>query len=492
MFFFNILINLVLYSPFLIIFLLCVPNNHLIFIKRLSLFLSCLFFFISLFFTWAYNISLFTSDSLWFKYYTTTNLSFLLNIQYIFCLDGFSILLINLTTLLIPICILVNIITINYRFKEYIILLFFLEFLLINTFSVLNLFFFYICFEAILIPMFIIIIVWGSRQRKIHAAFQFFLYTLFGSIFMFISFMFIYWHVGSVNYEVLFFTNFDILYQKFLWFAIFFAFAVKVPMIPVHIWLPEAHVEAPTAGSVLLAGILLKLGSYGMFRFLLPLFIYGTIYYLPLVYSLCLLGIIYGSLTTLQQIDFKKIIAYSSVVHMNFALLGLFSLNLEGIQGCFYLMLSHGIVSSALFLCVGCLYDRYHTRIIKYYGGLVFSMPMFSLFFLIFSLANIAFPGTSGFVSEFLVFLGIFQKNIIVGIFSVFSVILSAAYSIWLYNRLVFKNISKFLYKFRDLKKTERFIFYPLLFFVFFLGIFPKFFFNFTYLPVLNLVLLYA
>jgi NADH-quinone oxidoreductase subunit M len=201
-------------------------------------------------------------------------------------------------------------------------------------------------------------------------------------------------------------------------------------MIPFHIWLPEAHVEAPTAGSVLLAGILLKLGSYGMLRFLLPIFVFGTTYFLPLVYTLCIIAIIYGSLTTLHQVDLKKIIAYSSVVHMNFAIIGLFSLNLEGIQGSIFLMLSHGVVSSALFLCVGCLYDRYHTRLVKYYGGLVFSMPIFSVFFLIFTLSNIAFPGTSGFVGEFLIFLGIFQQSNIIGFFSAFGVILSAAYSI--------------------------------------------------------------
>ena len=222
-------------------------------------------------------------------------------------------------------------------------------------------------------------------------------------------------------------------------------------MIPVHIWLPEAHVEAPTAGSVLLAGVLLKLGTYGMLRFLIPLLPFGTIYFLPLVYTFCIIAIVYGSLTTLRQIDLKKIIDYSSVVHMNFALIGLFALNIEGLQGSIYLMLSHGVVSGALFLCVGCLYDRYHTRIVKYYSGIVLTMPIFSIFFLIFTLANIAFPGTSSFVGEFLIFLGIFKENIFIGLLSALGVILSASYSIWLYNRVVFRNINLvYLFKFRD------------------------------------------
>ena len=491
LFFSQLFIWVIIYSPIIILLLFLIPSNNLILIKRLSLIVSCFFFFLTSLLLFFYNISLFSLDSLWFKYQIITKVSYLWNIQYIFGLDGISILLINLTTFLIPVCILINIVSINYRFKEYVLMLFLLEFLLINTFSILNLFFFYIFFESVLIPMFIIIGIWGSRQRKIHAAYQFFLYTFFGSIFMLISIIIIYLHLGTTSYEFLLFSNFDKIYQKFLWFAIFFAFAIKVPMIPVHIWLPEAHVEAPTAGSVLLAGVLLKLGSYGILRFLLPIFLFGTYYYLPLAYTLCIIAIIYGSLTTLHQIDLKKIIAYSSIVHMNFALIGLFALNLEGVQGSIFLMLSHGVVSGALFLCVGCLYDRYHTRIIKYFGGIVLAMPIFSVFFLIFTLANIAFPGTSSFVGEFLIFLGIFKENITVGFLSAFGVILSACYSIWLYNRVIFRNIKLiYLFKFRDLKKTERFIFYPLIFLVFFMGIYPKFFLDITYMPVLRIILL--
>lgn len=481
----------IIYIPSVILLLFIIPNNNLILIKRVSLIMSCVFFLLTSLLVFFYNISLYTADSLWFKYQLISKVSYFLNIQYIFGLDGISILLINLTTFLIPICILINIVSISYRFKEYVLMLFLLEILLINTFSILNLFFFYVFFESVLIPMFVIIGIWGSRQRKIHAAYQFFLYTFFGSVFMLISIIVIYLHLGTTTYEILLFSDFDKIYQKFLWFAIFFSFAIKVPMIPVHIWLPEAHVEAPTAGSVLLAGVLLKLGTYGILRFLLPVFLLGTYYFLPLAYTLCIIAIIYGSLTTLHQIDLKKIIAYSSIVHMNFALIGLFALNLEGIQGSIFLMLSHGVVSGALFLCVGCLYDRYHTRIIKYYSGIVLAMPVFSVFFLIFTLANIAFPGTSSFVGEFLIFLGIFQENTTIGFLSAFGVILSACYSIWLYNRVVFRNVKlNFLFKFRDLKKTERFIFYPLLFFVFLMGIYPKFFLDLTYIPVLRIILL--
>lgn len=481
----------IIYIPSIILVLFIMPNSNLILIKKVSLIMSCVFFLLTSFLVFFYNISLYTVDSLWFKYQLISQISYFLNIQYIFGLDGISILLINLTTFLIPVCILINIVSISYRFKEYVLMLFLLEILLINTFSILNLFFFYVFFESVLIPMFIIIGIWGSRQRKIHAAYQFFLYTFFGSVFMLISIIVIYLHVGTTTYEILLFSDFDTIYQKFLWFAIFFSFAIKVPMIPVHIWLPEAHVEAPTAGSVLLAGILLKLGTYGILRFLIPIFLLGTYYFLPLAYTLCIIAIIYGSLTTLHQIDLKKIIAYSSIVHMNFALIGLFSLNLEGIQGSIFLMLSHGVVSGALFLCVGSLYDRYHTRIIKYYSGIVLAMPVFSVFFLIFTLANIAFPGTSSFVGEFLIFLGIFQENTTIGFLSAFGVILSACYSIWLYNRVIFRNIKlNSLFKFRDLKKTERFIFYPLLFFVFLMGIYPKIFLDLTYIPVLRIILL--
>jgi proton-translocating NADH-quinone oxidoreductase chain M len=491
-FFANLIIYLVVYCP-LILFLLilCLPSQFTNKIKIISLFGTIFIFILSIYILLLYSYSISVCDYSWFEFkYYSEIIVHLFNIKYILGIDGISLLLIVLTTLLIPICLLVNITVINYRFKEYVLILIFLEILLLNTFSVLNLLFFYIFFESVLIPMFLIIGIWGSRQRKIHAAYQFFLYTFFGSIFMLVSILIIYLHTGSINYEVLLLENFDIIYQKFLWLAIFFSFAIKVPMVPVHIWLPEAHVEAPTAGSVLLAGILLKLGSYGILRFLIPLFPLGTNYFLPFIYLFCIIAIIYGSLTTLRQIDLKKIIAYSSVVHMNFALIGIFSLNIEGIQGSIFLMLSHGIVSGALFLCIGCLYDRYHTRILTYFNGLVITMPIFSIYFLIFTLANIAFPGTSSFIGEFLIFLGIFKENGIIGFLSSFGIILSATYSIWLFNRVMFQNISlKYFNYFRDLKKTERILFYPLIFLVFFMGIYPKFFLDITYVSVLKILI---
>ncbi len=271
----------------------------------------------------------------------------------------------------------------------------------------------------------------------------------------------------------------NLVNQIILWLAFFASFAVKVPMLPFHIWLPEAHVEAPTAGSVILAGILLKLGTYGIIRFMLPMFPFANIYFSPLVFTMCIIGIIYSSFTTIRQIDLKKIIAYSSVAHMNFALLGLFTNNSLGIEGSLYLMLGHGIVSSALFLCIGVLYDRYHTRNILYYGGLVTVMPVFSTFFLIFTLANIGMPGTINFVGEFLVLIGVFNFNTIVSILGGTSMVLGAVYSIWLYNRLIFGkfNFTSFIL-FKDLTRREFHLFFPLIFFTLLFGIYPSFILN--------------
>lgn len=353
------------------------------------------------------------------------------------------------------------------------------ELLLINVFTVLDLFFFYIFFEAVLIPMFILIGVWGSRQRKIHAAYQFFFYTLFGSILMLLGIIIIYSQTGTTDIQILAQTHFEESKQLFLWLAFFASFSVKVPMVPVHIWLPEAHVEAPTAGSVILAGVLLKLGTYGIIRFMLPLFPYANVYFTPLVLTMATLAVIYSSCTTIRQIDLKKIIAYSSVAHMNFALLGLFTDNSLGLEGSLYLMLAHGIVSSALFLSIGVLYDRYHTRNILYYGGLTAVMPLFSIFFLLFTLANIGMPGTVNFVGEFLVLLGVFQHNTLVAILAATSMVLGAVYSIWLYNRLVFGQIRvKVLLLFSDLTRREFYIFLPLALLTLIFGVCPNLILN--------------
>ena len=281
-----------------------------------------------------------------------------LNVSYYTGVDGISIFFIILTALLIPLCILCSWTTVNYRVREFLLILLFIEFLLFNVFSVLDLLLFYIFFEGVLIPMFLLIGIWGSRERRIHAAYQFFLYTLVGSVLMLLAIMLVYFQTGSTNIHVLVNSDYSEWRQIIVWFAFFCSFAVKVPMIPVHIWLPEAHVEAPTAGSVILAGVLLKMGTYGMLRFSLPMLPYGTQYFVPLVYAMSVVSIIYSSCTTIHQIDLKKIIAYSSVAHMNFVTIGIMSNDIQGIEGSIYLMLGHGIVSSALFLCVGMLYER--------------------------------------------------------------------------------------------------------------------------------------
>lgn len=410
----------------------------------------------------------------------------LFNIDYQTTVDALSLFFILLTTFLIPICFLISWSNIKYGFKLYSILLFLLELILINVFVVTDLVFFYIFFESVLIPMFLIIGIWGSRDRKIHAAYQFFLYTLFGSFFFILPIIYISWYFGTSNLytlsAILFeFVNFDMdtwldysELQFWLGLGFFISLGVKTPLIPVHIWLPEAHVEAPTAGSVILAGILLKMGGYAMVRFMLDLSLFFCWYYAPIIQTICIIGIIYASMSTIVQIDLKKIIAYSSVAHMSFVTLGIFSFHEEGILGSIFLMLGHGIVSSGLFICVGILYDRYHTRLLKYYGGLTYTMPLLSFFFLMFTLGNISFPGTVNFIGEFLVLLGLVKENIIAVFFSSLGIILGAIYAIWLYNRVFFYKIKiQFLLRYNDINRREFFILLPFLLLLIFLGLFP-------------------
>ena len=391
-----------------------------------------------------------------------------------------------------PICILISWNSIIYKIKEFILMLLLTEFLLINVFAVLDLFFFYIFFEGVLIPMFIIIGIWGSRQRKIHAAYQFFFYTLFGSILMLLGIIIIYFETGTTDIQILSQIELSKQKQLLLWLAFFASFAVKVPMVPVHIWLPEAHVEAPTAGSVILAGVLLKLGTYGIIRFMIPMFPYAMYYFTPLVFTMCVIGILYSAATTIRQIDLKKIIAYSSVAHMNFALLGLFVNNTQGIEGSLFFMLGHGVVSSALFLCIGILYDRYHTRNILYYGGLAQVMPIFSLFFLVFTLANLGLPGMVNFIGEFLVLIGTWKVNTTVIVLASIGLILGAVYAIWFYNRLVFGQIRFYsLQKFADLTRREFFLLLPLFIMVFVMGIYPVLFLDTFNISVNNYINFY-
>lgn len=483
----NLLLIIVLILLFFIIFLFFLSKDDVLKIKCYALSFSVLIFILSLFLWIFYDKEL---DTFNFVFYASWLRIF--NVYYIIGIDGISIFFVILTTFLIPICILASWEAIQYKVKEFMILLLIIEFLLINVFIVLDLFFFYVFFEGVLIPMFLIVGVWGSRQRKIHAAYQFFFFTLLGSIIMLIGIILIYVEMGTTDLQILMHTTFSYERQLFLWVAFFCSFAVKVPMMPVHIWLPEAHVEAPTAGSVILAGILLKLGVYGIIRILIPMFPDAMIYFTPLVFTICVVGVVYSAATTIRQIDLKKTIAYSSVAHMNYAMLGLFTNNCQGIEGCLYFMLGHGVVSSALFLCIGMLYDRYHTRNILYYGGLVQVMPIYSTFFLIFILANIGLPGTVNFVGEFLVMVGVWKVNTSVIFFASIGMILGAVYAIWLFNRLVFGQIRFYsLQYFADLNRREFLVLFFLVFLVFFMGIYPMCFLEIMNISVNYYILLY-
>lgn len=408
-------------------------------------------------------------------------------LNFIIGLDGISLFFIILTTFLVPVCILVGWTSITTYVKEYCIAFLVLESLTIAVFSVLDLLLFYVFFESVLIPMFIIIGIWGSRERKIRAAYQFFLYTLFGSVLMLLAILLIYFQIGTTDLQILYTTEFSETRQILLWLAFFASFAVKVPMVPVHIWLPEAHVEAPTAGSVILAGIMLKLGTYGFLRFSIPLFPYACIYFTPLIYTLSVIAIIYTSLTTLRQVDLKKIIAYSSVAHMNFVTIGLFSLNTQGIEGSILLMISHGLVSPALFLCVGVLYDRHKTRLLRYYTGCGRTMPLFAIMFVFFTMANISLPGTSSFIGEFLVLLGAFQNNTFVAVMAATGMVLGAAYALWLCNRIIY-GLAKpyYLSAFSDLSRREFFMFVPFVIGILWIGFMPECFLDAIHCSVAN------
>ncbi|YP_009153946.1 NADH dehydrogenase subunit 4 (mitochondrion) [Gossypium arboreum] len=411
------------------------------------------------------------------------------NINFFLGIDGISLFFVILTTFLIPICILVGWSGMRSYGKEYITASLIREFLMIAVFRMLDLLLFYVFPESVPIPMFIIG-VWGSRQRKIKAAYQFFLYTLLGSVFMLLAILLILLQTGTTDLQISLTTEFSERRQIFLWIASFASFAVKVPMVPVHIWLPEAHVEAPTAGSVILAGIPLKLGTYGFLRFSIPMFPEATLCFTPFIYTLSAIAIIYTSLTTSRQIDLKKIIAYSSVAHMNLVTIGMFSrANIQGIGGSIPPMLSHGLVSSALFLCVGVLYDRHKTRLVRYYGGLVSTMPNLSTIFFSFTLANMSSPGTSSFIGEFLILVGAFQRNSLVATLAALGMILGAAYSLWLYNRVVSGNLKPdFLHKFSDSNGREVSIFIPFLVGVVWMGVHPKVFPDCMHTSVSNLV----
>jgi NADH-quinone oxidoreductase subunit M len=409
-------------------------------------------------------------------------------INYHLGVDGISVLFVLLTTFLMPICILASWDSVKTRVREYMIAFLFLETLMIGVFCALDLILFYIFFEGGLIPMFLIIGIWGGA-RKIYAAFKFFLYTLLGSVLMLLAILAMYFEAGTTDMPTLMLHHFSPHMQTWLWLAFFASFAVKMPMWPVHTWLPDAHVEAPTAGSVILAGVLLKMGGYGFLRFSLPMFPDASVHLAPLVFGLSIIAVIYTSLVALMQEDMKKLIAYSSVAHMGFVTLGIFALNTQGVEGSIIQMLSHGIVSAALFLCVGVVYDRIHTRLINRYGGLVNRMPVYALIFMVFTMASVGLPGTSGFVGEILVMAGAYKVNSWLAFGAATGMVLGAAYMLWLYRRVVFGElVHKDLMTIVDLNKREIAIFTPLVIIVLWMGVYPSSFSDFIHVSVAHLL----
>jgi NADH-quinone oxidoreductase subunit M len=395
-------------------------------------------------------------------------------IAYHMGVDGISVLFVLLSTFLMPICILASWEAIEHRVKEYMISFLVLETMMVGMFCALDMVLFYIFFEAVLIPMFLIIGVWGGA-RRVYSAFKFFLYTLAGSVLMLVALLYIFGTAGTTDITKLMGYGFTRQAQTWLWLAFFASFAVKVPMWPVHTWLPDAHVEAPTAGSVILAGVLLKMGAYGFLRFSIPMMPDASVAFTPLVYTLSIIAVVYTSLVALVQEDMKKLIAYSSVAHMGFVTLGIFTGTRQGIDGALFQMLSHGIVSGALFLCVGVVYDRLHTRQIARYGGLVERMPRYAAVFMLFTMASVGLPGTSGFVGEFLVLAGAFQANTWAAAFAALGVILGAAYMLYLYRRVVFGRLTREdLRQMLDLSRREIALFAPLIVVVLWMGIYPK------------------
>jgi NADH-quinone oxidoreductase subunit M len=405
--------------------------------------------------------------------------------------DGISILFVILTTFITPLCIISVNNSVKKRLRDFLIAILIMESFMIGVFCSLDLVIFYLFFEAGLIPMFLIIGIWGGPKR-VYSAFKFFLYTLLGSVLMLVAIISIYWIAGTTDVVKLYELGIDSKYQNLLWLAFFSSFAVKTPMWPVHTWLPDAHVEAPTAGSVLLAAILLKMAGYGFIRFSLGLFPIASDLFTPLIYALSLIAIIFTSLIALMQEDIKKLIAYSSVAHMGFVTLGIFTIQQQGIEGSIIQMVSHGLVSAALFLCVGVLYDRMHSRLINTYGGIVSIIPKYSVLFMLFTLAALGLPGTSGFIGEFLILMGAFKDNFLVAVIASLGVILGAAYMLWLYKRVVFgKLVNNDLNKLTDLDKSEYFILISLALPTLFFGFYPDPLFNTIEVSVNDLIEMY-
>ena len=412
----------------------------------------------------------------------------ILGASYHLGVDGISMLFVILSTFLTPLCILASWEAIQTRVKEYMIAFLLLETFMVGMFCALDFVLFYIFFEGVLIPMFLIIGVWGGANR-VYAAFKFFLYTLTGSVLMLVAIMVIYFDAETTDIVELLKIGFDPDVQIWLWLAFFASFAVKVPMWPVHTWLPDAHVEAPTAGSVILAGVLLKMGAYGFLRFSLPMLPVASDFFAPLVFTLSIIAIVYTSLVALAQEDMKKLIAYSSVAHMGFVTIGIFTVRTQGVEGAIVQMLSHGVISAALFLCVGVVYDRLHSREIARYGGLVHRMPVYAAVFMVFMLGSVGLPGTSGFVGEFLVLVGAFQVNTWLALLATTGIVLGAAYMLYLYRRVIFGELTKEdLKTMTDLSRREIAVFAPLVAATLWMGIWPEPFLRVVHASVANLI----
>ena len=460
------------------------PNSNQT-IKYVALFTSIVNFLISIYLWYQFDPTTsdfqFVEDRQWIKGF----------INYKVGIDGISTLFIVLTTFITPLCILSVNNTVKNRLRDFLIAILIMESFMIGVFCALDLVIFYLFFEAGLIPMFLIIGIWGG-PRRVYSAFKFFLYTLLGSVLMLVAIISIYWINGTTDVVKLYELGIDTKYQNLLWLAFFSSFAVKTPMWPVHTWLPDAHVEAPTAGSVLLAAILLKMAGYGFIRFSLGLFPEASETFTPLIYTLSVIAIIFTSLIALMQEDMKKLIAYSSVAHMGFVTLGIFTIQQQGIEGSIIQMISHGLVSAALFLCVGVVYDRMHSRLISTYGGIVTIVPKYAVLFMIFTLAALGLPGTSGFIGEFLILMGAFKDNFLVAVLASLGVILGAAYMLWLYKRVVFgKLVNEDLKQLTDLNKSEIVILISLAIPTLFFGFYPEPLMNTVEVSVKNLIDMY-
>ena len=438
----------------------------------------------------AFIYSNFDKSSSNFQLQEMHNLIKSLNMHYHLGVDGISIFFVILTAILTPLCILASWQSIKFRVKEYMIAFLLLETMVIGVFCALDFVLFYIFFEAMLIPMFLIIGIWGGEKR-VYAAIKFFLYTLAGSLFLLVAIIYIYQHTGELNIPNLYalVSKFSVHEQNILWLAFFVSFAVKVPMWPVHTWLPDAHVQAPTAGSVILVGVLLKMGAYGFLRFSLPMLPEASHHFAHLIFILSAIAIIYASAVAFVQTDMKKLIAYSSIAHMGFVTIGIFTFNQLAIEGALFQMLSHGVVSSALFLCVGVLYDRMHSKEISHYGGVVTKMPIFALFFMIFTMASVGLPSTSGFIGEMLVVIGTYQVSKLYAALAATSLVFGAIYMLWLYKRVIFGVVSNpEVEKLNDLNCREWLIFVPLIILTFLMGIYPSIITDVLHAPVMALL----